>query len=125
MKNLLVENIQIAPEGGFKGFGTLGTVQDQGFMNLATFISMVIGVMTVVAIIWFLFTLITGAISIIGSGGDKQALESARKKITTGVVGLVVVIASIFILDLIGTIFGIDFLDIFSLLGKIQIFQSQ
>ena len=86
---------------------------------------MVIGVMTVVAIIWFLFTLITGAISIIGSGGDKQALESARKKITTGVIGLVVVIASIFILDLIGTIFGIDFLDIFSLLGKIQIFQNQ
>ncbi|EKE12942.1 MAG: hypothetical protein ACD_13C00113G0003 [uncultured bacterium] len=125
MRNLLADNIRIAPEGGFKGFGTLGTVQDQGFMNLATFISMVIGVMTVVAIIWFLFTLITGAISIIGSGGDKQALESARKKITTGVVGLVVVIASIFILDLIGTIFGIDFLDIFSLLGKIQIFQSQ
>lgn len=125
MRNSLADNIKIAPDGGFKGFGTLGTVQDQGFMNLATFISMVIGVMTVVAIIWFLFTLITGAISIIGSGGDKQALESAKKKITTGVIGLVVVIASIFILDLIGTIFGIDFLDIFSLLGKIQIFQSQ
>lgn len=125
MENLLTDNIQISPDGGFKGFGALGTVQDQGFMNLATFISMVIGVMTVVAIIWFLFTLITGAISIIGSGGDKQALESARKKITTGVIGLVVVIASVFILDLIGTIFGIDFLDIFSLLAKIQIFQSQ
>jgi len=122
MKSLA--DITIAPEGGYKGFGSLGNVTDDGFVKFSNFLSMTIGVLTVVAIIWFIFTLITGAISIISSGGDKQALESARKKITTGLIGIVIVIAAVFIIDLVGTIFGIEFLNIFSLLTKISVFQK-
>ena len=118
MKSLA--DITIAPEGGYKGFGSLGNVTDDGFGKFSNFLSMTIGVLTVVAIIWFIFTLITGAISIISSGGDKQALETARKKITTGLIGIVIVIAAVFIIDLVGTIFGIEFLNIFSLLTKIS-----
>jgi len=122
MKNLLAANpIKIAPDGGFQGLGTgvLSKVNDSGISTLSSIISMAIGVMTIVAIIWFIFTFITGAIGIIGSGGDKQALESARKKITTGLVGLIVVVIATFLLDLIGTIFGIKFLDIGSLFAEI------
>ena len=122
MKNLLAADpIKFAPSGGFQGLGTglLSKVNDSGISTLSAIISMVIGVMTIVAIIWFIFTFITGAISIIGSGGDKQALESARKKITTGIVGLIIVIIATFILDLVGTIFGIDFLDINFLFSQI------
>ncbi|OGM83416.1 hypothetical protein A2434_03265 [Candidatus Woesebacteria bacterium RIFOXYC1_FULL_41_14] len=107
-------DISIAPQGGFKGLGTgvLSKVNDSGVSTFSKIISMAIGVLTLVGIIWFLFTLISGAIAIIGSGGDKQALESARKKITTGLIGLVIILAATFILDLVGTIFGIDFLDL-------------
>ncbi len=115
----LLADITIAPSGGFKGIGPLGNPTGTGISNLSTFVSKIIGVMTVIAILWFTFTLITGAISIIGAGGDKQALESARKKITSGLIGLIVVIAAIFILDLVGTIFGVPFLDITSLFGQI------
>ncbi|EKE12626.1 MAG: hypothetical protein ACD_13C00149G0008 [uncultured bacterium] len=120
MNNFLAD-ISIAPEGGFKGLGDgiLSDVSGSGVSTFSKIISMAIGVMTVVAIIWFLFVLMTGALGIIGSGGDKQALESAKKKITTGIVGLVIVIVATFILDLTGSIFGIDFLDINSLFGQI------
>lgn len=123
MKNLLADNIQIAPEGGFSGLGTgkLNQINSAGagVSTLTSVISMAIGVMTIIAIIWFIFTLVTGAISIIGAGGDKQALESAKKKITTGIVGLVIVIAAVFIVSLIGSIFKIDFLNLSNLFYQI------
>lgn len=118
----LLTDISIAPEGGFRGFGPLGNITEegQGVSKLSSIISMAIGVMTIVAIIWFVFTFITGALSIIGSGGDKQALESAKKKITTGAVGLIVVILALVVINLIGKIIGIpNILNIGALFGLI------
>lgn len=93
--------------GPLRGFGPLGNPEGTGVATFSKFISTMIGLMTIIAIIWFTFVLFTGAIAMIGAGGDKQALESARKRIINGLIGLVVVIAAIFILDLIGNIFGI------------------
>lgn len=120
MKNL-VADIPIAPPGGFKGFGPLGNPSGNGIDIFSKFISSAIGLMTIIAIIWFVFTFFIGAIGIISAGGDKNALESAKKKITTGLIGLVVVIAAIFIIRLIGFLFGIDILNIGKLFGLIQI----
>lgn len=113
--------INLFPNGGYKGFGPLGletTDAGQAPSLFATFISTAIGIFTVVAIIWFVFTIFTGAISIISSGGDKAAMEAARKRITTGVVGLVVTIFAIFFIRLMGTILGIpnilNFVDLFT-----------
>jgi len=114
MTNLLAD-LQIAPNNGFTGFGPLGKPTGTGITDLSNFISMAIGVMTIIAFIWFVFVIFTGAIGIISSGGDKQAVESARKKITSGIIGVVVVIAAIFVIDLIGTIFNIPFLNLFKL----------
>lgn len=117
----LLTDITIAPNGGFKGVGPLGEPTGNGVTGLSSVISMGVGLMTIVAIIWFVFTFLIGAIGIISSGGDKQALESARKKITTGAVGLVVVILALVIVNLIGTIIGIpNILDIGSLFARIS-----
>ena len=40
----------------------------------------------------------------------KAALEEARKRITTGLIGLIVVVAGIFLVDLIGGFLGLDIL---------------
>lgn len=101
--------------GTFKGFGPLGNPTGTGINQFSNVISTTIGVMTIVAFIWFTFTLITGAIGIMTAGSDKAGLENARKKITSGIIGLVIVISAVFVLDLIGTIFGIPFLNIFQL----------
>ena len=107
------------PLGQLKGFGPLGTPKDSGINTFANFISSAIGLMTIIAIIWFVFTFFIGAIGIISAGGDKNALEGARKKITTGLIGLVVVIAAIFIIQLIGTLLGIG-----NILGLSQLFEQ-
>lgn len=106
------------PLEGIGPLGLEGTTSAQGPAIFTKFISSAIGLMTIIAIIWFIFNFITGAIGIIASGGDKQALESAKKKLTTGIIGLVVVIAAVFIIDLIGTLLGIpDILNIQNLLN--------
>jgi hypothetical protein len=73
-------------------------------------LSVIIGVMTVAAGLWFLFQFFIGAFTWLTSGGDKVALENARKKITNAIIGLVIVVAAIFLIDLIGNIIGLDIL---------------
>lgn len=113
MNNVLAD-ITLYPSGGFTGFGMLGnpnpynTSDANGAINVfAKFLSTVIGVMTIVAIIWFVFVLITAAISWISAGGDKNAIENAKKRITNGIIGLVITIAAVFIIGIIGTVLGI------------------
>jgi len=102
--------------GTFKGLGRLGepiaTEADPGASAFTNFISTVIGIMTVVAFIWFIFQLFIGAIGWLASGGDKAKLQEAQKKITTSIIGLTIVISAIFLIKIIGTIFGIDFLNL-------------
>ena len=121
MNNLLAQaDIPIAPSGGFVGVGNGPLAKPgNGIDVFSAFVSGVIAVMTVIAIIWAIFTIITGAISIISSGGDKQALETARKKIISGIIGLIVVILALVIINLIGKLLGIsNILNIRQLLCK-------
>jgi hypothetical protein len=109
MRNLIAD-IQIAPSGGFKGPGS-GLLANPGTNAIgvfSSFLSVIIGVMTIVAVIWTIFTIVTGAIGIISSGGDKQALESAKKRITTGIIGLVVVLFALLIVELVGYFLGLN-----------------
>ena len=106
--------IPLGPPGGFKGQGPLGNfIFGSAAIDLfAKVISLVIGIITVIAGIWFVFKLIIGAVGIISSGGDKAKLAEARENITYGIIGFVVVIAGIFIADLVGTLLGFPILDI-------------
>lgn len=110
MSKLLAVDIPLFPQGQQFGSGVSGPLSNPGANPGSVFtqtLSKIIGVLTVVAFIWFTFQFIFGAIRIVTSGGDKAALEAARKQITTGIIGLVVVVAAIFIVGLIGTILGI------------------
>lgn len=104
------------PLGSFKGLGPLGdptaTKADPGASALANFISKFIGIMTVIAFIWFIFALFIGAIGWLTSGGDKAKVQEAQKKITTAIIGLVIVISAIFLIKIIEVIFGISILGI-------------
>jgi hypothetical protein len=108
MINLLAENIG----DPFRGIGPLGLegADDAGGAPgiFNKFISGVVGLLTIIAIIWFVFLLITGAYGFMTASGDKAQIETARKKIATAVVGLIIVIAAVFIVDLIGELIGIE-----------------
>jgi len=125
MENLLAQT-EVFRGTPFRGFGKLGLEGESGegaIDTFAKFISSTIGLLTIIAIIWFIFVLFTGAMGMIGAGGDKTALETSRKRITTGLVGLVVVILGIFIVDLVGTLIGIPVLNLRELFNLIQINQ--
>jgi hypothetical protein len=105
--------INFGPPGGFEGPGTavLFDTANPG-TSFENIISTTIAVMTVVGGIWFFFIFITGAISIISAGGDKGQLETAKKKISNGLTGLVLVLIAVAVLSLVGQILGVRFLDI-------------
>jgi hypothetical protein len=102
--NKLIADIQLGPLEGVGHLGKPGTNAPGLFSST---LSKIIGVITVVGFIWFTFQVIFGAIRIITSGGDKASVESARKQITTGVIGVVVMVSGIFIVSLVGQLLGI------------------
>src|SRR3972149_7006551 len=105
MRNLIAQR-EIPLTTPLSGIGNIGQGTN-AVVVLAQVLSSTIGLLTVVAALFFMFILITGAIGIISSGGDKGAFEDARRKMTTGAIGLVVVIAAMFIMDIITTLLGI------------------
>ena len=121
MKSLIAQT-EIPLGSPFSGIGKLGLeVQTgEGAMSLFTkFISGAVGIMTIIAFIWFVFKFVIGAIGIISAGSNKESLEKARSQITTGIIGVIVVIAAIFIIDLIGNLLGIpDIINPIKLLNK-------
>lgn len=121
MKNFLAQKEN--PVGDpFGGVGSIGVPGDRPATTLAQVISTTIGLLTVIAGLYFMFILITGAIGIISSGGDKGAFEDARRKMTTGAIGLVVAIAAMFIMDIIATVLGItDILDLEKMIQQITL----
>jgi len=98
--------------GTINGIGPLGDfVPSEGGNLFEKMISGIIGLLTVVAGIYFVFLFIVGAIGWLGSEGEKQKVATARAKITNGIIGLVVVIGAVFFIELIGTLLGLDILN--------------
>lgn len=78
--------------------------------SLSSLIQLVVTFMFIGASILALFFLIWGGIQWIVSGGDKTAVEAARKRVTYSLLGLIVVFFSYFIVNLIGNFFGVKLL---------------
>lgn len=96
--------------------GNLGKQTGPEFFGNA--IPAAVGLAFVIGTLIFFAMLIMGAISWISSGGDKQKLESARGRISSALVGIIILFASYAIIRLIENFFGIHILtlDITSLI---------
>lgn len=107
----MTKSIAVAQPIGnkFEGIGNIG-LEGGGdpVAGFASVISSTIGILTLVAAVYFLYSIINGAIAMMTSEGEKAAYESARKKITVGVIGMGVCIAAIFIADLVAWLLGIE-----------------
>lgn len=124
-KKLLAKIIDLGKLGGGEGFGPwglLGGTKEVGeaASEFTLIISRIIGIMTVVAGIWFFFMIIIGAYGYLSAGGDPKKIETATKKITSALIGLVVIVLAYAFISLIGRMLGFDILnpqDIIKLLG--------
>lgn len=95
-----LEPINLVPTG----YTTLGN------LTVSKAVSGAIGILLVVAALAFFFMLLIGGIQWIVSGGDKTGSENARKKITSALVGLLIVFAAWAIVNLIQALFHINIL---------------
>jgi hypothetical protein len=90
--------------------GTLGNQTGVSFFQ--KFIPMAITLAFIIGALIFFFMLVIGAIAWISSGGDKQALEGARGKITNALIGIVILFAVFAVIRLIQNFFGISILNL-------------
>jgi hypothetical protein len=61
---------------------------------LANIISTIIGFLTIVAFIYFLIQLIFAGYSLISAQGDEKKVESGRKRLTDGILGITIVVVA-------------------------------
>lgn len=117
MKNLLAGGYerQDITNPLFKGSSFEGLQQimsvDPGTV-LSTLLPNIIGLLLVFGTVAFFFMILIGAISWITSGGDKAKIESARGRITSALIGVVLMISTFAIVGLIEYFFDINILTI-------------
>lgn len=102
------DSIRLNPEAN-SGFSTLSSLSIPGIISGA--ISLVLIVVAVV----FFFILVFGGLKWITSGGDEKKVAAARAQITNALIGLAIVFSAWAIMNLLGTIFGFNLLEGFSL----------
>lgn len=98
---------QIGGQDGFGPWGDMGTKtigEATGTFN--KILSNVIGVMTIIAGLWFIFQFIIGGYGYMTAGEEPQKMGNATKKITSSLIGLVVIVAAYAVISLVGSILG-------------------
>lgn len=83
----------------------------EGLTIIDYFLSSFISLLLIVGVIVALFFFIIGAIQWMTAGGDKEKIGSARGKIISALIGLIVLFAVFVIIKVIGAFFGIEALE--------------
>ncbi len=101
------------------GQGPLGNPLNAEY-TFVGILTTIIGLMTIIAGIWFIFLLIIGGISWMTSGGDKGKLASARSQMLSGAIGLTIVVAALFLAEVFGGLIGLgNILDLGGMFSQI------
>ncbi|MFC1646965.1 hypothetical protein ACFL1A_01645 [Patescibacteria group bacterium] len=101
MEKVYAEEIAgfFAPASTFQTFGDIVNVVTRNVFTIAAIIT--------------LFFLVFGGFSVImgAGGGDTKRMESGKQTITRAIVGLVIIVTSVWIVQIIQTLTGINILD--------------
>lgn len=87
------------------------STQDGALTSLETFISHILGLLTIVGSIFFIVNFFLAALNWISAQGESGKIQKARDQMIQGVVGLVIIIGSYGIIGLIGTMVGLNLLN--------------
>ena len=83
-------------------FGPLSTME--------TVISAILGILTVGGGLLFIYTFVMGAVDWITAGGDSGKVQKARDRMIQGAIGLIVLVMSYAIIDLLSGVLGFEIL---------------
>jgi hypothetical protein len=104
----MIKKIALATPGGYH-LNSVGGMPEGGQSTLQKVIDWGITALLFTAVILSLYFLIFGGIQWIMSAGDKTKIESARKKMIYAVIGLIVVLSTFMIINIVGSLFGVTF----------------
>ncbi len=79
--------------------------------TLETWISDIIGVITILATLFFIVYAFVAAFNWITAAGDKSKIEQARNRLVMSTLGLILIVATHAIIGLIGGIIGLELLN--------------
>lgn len=103
-------SIPVGTSGGSLKIKPVGGMPTGGLRKVEDIIQFGIIFLFIIATLLALAFLIWGGIQWITSGGDKAGIETARKKVTFALIGLVVTFLSFFIINALGVFLGINLL---------------
>ena len=76
--------------------------------QLEDILSLVLGFLTVVAVIYFVIQIILAGYAFISGQGDEKKIEMARKKLTDGILGLTIVVIAFGITAFLAHLLGLQ-----------------
>jgi len=121
IKAILAAGKNVGP--GLEGIGPLGTVGAGNDVanKFGNLLSLVVGFMGLVAIIWALFVILGSGYAWMSAGGDSQKIQKARQQITVALVGILVAMAAVFLLAFVSnTLFGLNLLDLNTVINQLK-----
>jgi hypothetical protein len=94
---------------GLGPFGDINTGDRLAAISAVTrTISSIVGIMTILASIWFMFMLLFAGYEWISAGGDQKKLTTAKDRITHAFTGLVIVVGAYSLAAVAGQFFGFN-----------------
>jgi hypothetical protein len=113
-----MKNIVLLAQANFGGglqpvteaYSTGSTTGAGAVANAEKIISQVVGFLTILAGIYFIFYMVMAGINWIGAGGDQGKVQKARDEINQAVMGLVITVMAYGLIGLIGRIIGLNLL---------------
>lgn len=83
----------------------------ESLTKLELIISAVIGMLTVIAGLFFVVSIILAGLDWIGAGGDSGKIQKARDRMIQGALGLVVIVLAYALVGVVGSVLGINILN--------------
>lgn len=101
-------NKLLAVQYTLKGPGLSPTDGVEATTMIERLISQLIGVLTIIAVIFFIVQIILAGYGFMSTQGDEKKLEMNRSKLTNGVLGLFIVVIAIGLGTLISKLLGLN-----------------
>jgi hypothetical protein len=100
----------------YDGSGGSAVEPEMAFFQINQLFTTVLGFLTIVGGLAFLVYFLVGALNWITGGDDKSKVDTAKKYMTNGAIGLIIIIASYSVAWIVGQVLGFDLLNPASLL---------
>lgn len=114
--NLMILASQVMAQNGAEnvdiGISPAEKFSELGNVTLSSLISGAISLILVAAALVFFFMLVAGGIKWMMAGGDKEKAGEARSQLTSALIGLLIIFAAWAIMNLMGTLFGVNLTDL-------------